>query len=33
LGHLKDFTGLEKDHPFVECATFGDEIKSKGWGE
>jgi hypothetical protein len=23
-------THLEKDHPFVECATFADEIKAHG---
>ena len=33
LSHLKDFTSLEKDYPFVECATFGDEIKSRGFGD
>jgi len=29
---LKDpgMTTLEGDYPFVECATFADEIKSKG---
>ena len=31
LSHLKDYTTLESKHPFVECATFGDEIKNKGW--
>lgn len=25
-----DCTKSEKDHPFVECATFADEIKAKG---
>jgi hypothetical protein len=24
------FTSTEKDHPFVECVTFADNIKSKG---
>jgi hypothetical protein len=24
---------LEKDHPFVECATFADDSKSKGWDD
>ena len=24
-------TKLEKDHPFVECASFADEIKKTGW--
>ena len=33
MSHLNGFTSLEKDYPFVECATFGDEIKSRGWGE
>ena len=23
-------TNLERDYPFVECATFADEIKAKG---
>ena len=31
LSYLADFTSMEKDHPFVECATFGDDIKGKGW--
>jgi hypothetical protein len=33
LAYLSEFTTLEKDHPFVECATFADEIKSKGWDD
>jgi hypothetical protein len=24
---------MEKDHPFVECATFADSIKSVGWDD
>jgi len=24
---------MEKNHPFVECATFPDAIKSKGWAD
>jgi hypothetical protein len=24
---------LEKDHPFVECATFADVIKQKGFDD
>ena len=28
-GH-KDMTNLEGSYPFVECATFADEIKAKG---
>lgn len=31
LTHIADFTTLEKNHPFVECATFGDDIKGAGW--
>ena len=31
LEHLKDYTTLESKHPFVESATFADEIKNKGW--
>ena len=31
LTHIAEFTTLEKDHPFVECATFGDNIKGAGW--
>jgi len=33
LSHLKSFTTFEKDHPFVEAATFADEIKSRGWDD
>ena len=33
LSHLASFTTLEKDYPFVECATFADDIKSKGWAD
>jgi hypothetical protein len=25
-----DMTNLERSYPFVECATFADEIKAKG---
>lgn len=31
LSHLAEFTTMEKNHPFVECATFADNIKSKGF--
>ena len=24
---------MEKDHPFVECATFADEAKTRGWDD
>ena len=27
------FTTFEKDHPFVECATFADEIKEEGFDD
>jgi len=33
LSKLAQFTTLEKDYPFVECATFADAIKSKGWDD
>ena len=33
LSHLSKFTALEDQHPFVECATFADEIKGKGWND
>jgi hypothetical protein len=33
LTYLAPFTELEGDHPFVECATFADEIKSKGFDD
>jgi len=33
LSYLSSFTTLEKSYPFVECATFADEIKSKGWDD
>ena len=33
LNHLKGFTSLEDKHPFVECATFADEIKGRGWAD
>jgi len=31
LAMLAQFTTLEDQHPFVECATFPDKIKAKGW--
>ena len=31
LAELRNFTGMEKDHTFVECATFADAIKGKGF--
>ena len=27
----KGYTGKEKDHPFVECACYPDDIKYIGW--
>lgn len=33
LSHLASFTTLEKDHPFVESATFADEAKTRGWDD
>jgi hypothetical protein len=33
LSKLASFTSLEKDHPFIECATFADEIKSTGFDD
>lgn len=30
---LSTFTTLEKNYPFVECATFADAIKGKGWDD
>jgi hypothetical protein len=33
LANLSEFTQLEtKDHAFVECATFPDKIKHRGFG-
>jgi hypothetical protein len=36
VSHIKDFssglTTAEGDHPFTECATFGDSIKRIGGG-
>jgi len=29
---INQYTRLEKDHHFVECATFADAIKKVGWG-
>jgi hypothetical protein len=31
LSWLKPFTRLEVNHPFVECASFADEIKLTGF--
>lgn len=33
LSHLASFTTAEAKYPFVECATFPDIIKSKGWDD
>jgi hypothetical protein len=33
LKGIAAFTDLEKDHPFVECATFADDIKGKGFDD
>jgi hypothetical protein len=33
LSHLGPYTALEGKYPLVECATFGDEIKGKGWND
>ena len=33
LAELASFTQVEKDHPFVECATFADIIKQKGFDD
>jgi hypothetical protein len=33
LKGIASYTPLEQDHPFVECATFADEIKSKGFDD
>jgi hypothetical protein len=33
LSYLSSFTTLEDKHAFVECATFADDIKSKGWDD
>ena len=33
LTGIASYTDLEKDHPFVECATFADEIKLTGWND
>ena len=33
LTGIASYTELEKDHPFVECATFADEIKGTGWND
>lgn len=31
LSKIAMFTTLEKNYPFVECATFADEAKTKGF--
>lgn len=31
LRKLSKFTKLENEYPFVECATFADEIKQAGF--
>lgn len=28
-----NYLHLEKDYPFVECSTFGDEIKRSGFAD
>ena len=33
LETLAPYTTLENKYPFVECATFADEIKQKGWND
>ena len=33
LKGLSIYTTFEKDHPFVECATFADEIKEQGFDD
>ena len=33
LSGLSVFTTFERDHPFVECATFADEIKDEGFDD
>ena len=33
LAVISQFVHLEKNHPFVECATFADWIKNSGWGD
>lgn len=33
LSGLSSFTTFERDHPFVECATFADEIKEQGFDD
>lgn len=33
LAHLAPYTDMEGSHPFVECATFADEIKGRGWND
>lgn len=30
LHGLSDYTSFERDYPFVECATWADEIKEQG---
>jgi S1/P1 Nuclease len=33
LSGLSVFTTFERDYPFVECATFADEIKDEGFDD
>jgi len=33
LKGIASFTPLEKDYPFIECATFADEIKNRGFDD
>ena len=33
LKGLALYTSFEKDYPFVECATFADEIKEQGFDD
>jgi hypothetical protein len=32
-GGIQGFTDFEGDYPFVECATFADEIKDSGFDD
>jgi hypothetical protein len=33
LGYLSEFTSEEENYPFVECATFADDSKAKGFDD
>lgn len=33
LKGLSMFTTFEREHPFVECSTFADEIKEQGFDD